>query len=520
MTDKQENTAPAADQSEQGSGTTPNTQEALQDTSSSKEALQSIDFDIPIGAPTEQRLPTAEEFKGISESVDRVESSLQRMADEIQSAQYQALSELKTQNLLQGVTESIRASISVLSETVWGDIEGITKTITESVLSSIGEILKSLKEGFEEEERLYAEQLKPFIAKELKAAKKDHPEIEEITADDIVESCYLFVGDIEEAELEKMQQEFSDHIDPLLKNIKLIYGIVKKAKKALEVGEERSSLPRIDPKKITELQYPLDKVNASLWGLIPLKEATALKAESDKDGKKGKQASIYVLLDFDELDGIKISRQLTSYDKLVFIAVANLKAQGHDTITAWQVYNAMGGVSRPKKDTIEKIIQSIETLSKCRVTIDNTEEAKLYTKYDRVKATFPLLTTKICSGYANGKIVDNAITVSEVPDLLTFAEKRGQLTTVPLRLFKSPISKTEANLLLEDYLFTRIARMRNSPKITRTILLETVYSKCNISSRNQKARLPEKLERLLQFYKDESWITGFTITERNIEIKT
>lgn len=519
MTDKQENTLTAADQSEQGSGTTPDTQEALQDTSSSKEALQSIDFDISIGAPTEQRLPTAEEFKGISESVDRVKSSLQRMADEIQSAQYQALSGLKTQNLLQGVTESIRASISALSETVWGDIEGITKTITESVLSSIGESLKSLKEGFEEE-RLYAEQLKPFIAKELKAAKKDHPEIEEITADDIVESCYLFVGDIEEAEVEELQQEFSDYTDPVLKHFKLLYGIVKKAKEAFEVGKDRSLLPQISSKKITELQYPLDKVNASLWGLILPKEKTALKAESDKDGKKGKQANIYVLLDFDELDGIKISRQLTSYDKRVFIAVANLKAQGHDTITAWQVYTAMGGVSRPKKDTIEKIIQSIETLSKCRVTIDNTEEAKLYTKYDRVKATFPLLTTKICSGYANGKIVDNAITVSEVPDLLTFAEKRGQLTTVPLRLFESPISKTEANLLLEDYLFNRIARMKNSPKITRTILLETIYLKCNISSRNQKARLPEKIERLLQFWKGEKWVSDFTITERSIEIIT
>ena len=305
-----------------------------------------------------------------------------------------------------------------------------------------------------------------------------------------------------------------------MQNIKLIYDIVEKAKAAFEAGEERSLLPQISPKKITELQYPLDKVNASLWGLIPLKEATALKAESDKDGKKGKQANIYVLLDFDELDGVKISRQLTSYDKRVFIAVANLKAQGHDTITAEQIYKAMGNPKRPNADTIKKILQSVECISRGRVTIDNTEEANMYTRYDRVKATFPLLTTEICSGYANGKVVDNAIRVLEVPKLLTFAEKRGQLTTVPLRLLESPISKTEANLLLEDYLFNRIARMRNSPKITRTILLETVYQKCNVTSKMQKSRLPEKIERLLQFYKNESWIKGFVITERNIEIKT
>ena len=74
----------------------------------------------------------------------------------------------------------------------------------------------------------------------------------------------------------------------------------------------------------------------------------------------------------DELDGVKISRQLTSYDKRVFIAVANLKAQGHDTITAWQVYNAMGGVSRPKKDTIEKICFTVNKFLYIRMININT----------------------------------------------------------------------------------------------------------------------------------------------------
>ncbi|MBQ2348061.1 MAG: hypothetical protein II388_06810 [Clostridia bacterium] len=498
MTDKQENTAPAADQNEQGSEITPDTQEVLQETSHSKRALPSINFDVPT-ENTPQRQLTAEEFQ---ESVERVSKSLQKIIDVQQEI-------TKSLPPVEEIMAGINQMTSNISQMVWGNF-----------LKGIEEILKAVQEGFEET-RLYAEKLKPFIEKELKVAQKSHPEIKEITADDIVNDLsYFLVGEIEEAELEELQQKFSDHTDPILQNLKLIYGIVKKAKKALEVGEERSSLPRIDPKKITELQYPLDKVNASLWGLIPLKEATALKAESDKDGKKGKQASIYVLLDFDELDGVKISRQLTSYDKRVFIAVANLKAQGHDTITAEQIYKAMGNPKRPNADTIKKILQSVECISRGRVTIDNTEEAKMYTRYDRVKATFPLLTTEICSGYANGKVVDNAIKVLEIPRLLTFAEKRGQLTTVPLRLLESPISKTEANLLLEDYLFNRIARMRNSPKITRTILLETVYQKCNVTSKMQKSRLPEKLERLLQFYKDESWITGFTITERSIEIKT
>lgn len=477
VTDTHENTAPAADQNEQGSGTTPDTQEVLQETSRNKGALPSINFDVPTEDTPQRQLTTAE----ILEMLD---------------------STSKRFNLFLQAIQNIMANFPSPAE------------ISDFIFNKMQPFLESFKEAEE-----HAELLKPYIEKELKKSKKLHPEIENISPEDIANVSIISLMGADEAKIKALQRDYSDK-DPILENIDTILDILRKAKENFAAASNKDLLPQIKAKKITELQYPLDKVNASLWGIVPVKKMTALKAESDKDSKKGKQANIYVLLDFDELDGVKISRQLTSYDKRVFLAVANLKAQGHDTITAWQVYNAMGGVSRPKKDTIEKIIQSIETLSKCRVTIDNTEEAKLYTRYDRVKATFYLLPTEICSGYAKGIIVENAIKVLEIPKLFTFAEQRGQLTTVPLRLFESPISKTEANLLLEDYLFNRIARMKNSPKITRIILLETVYQKCNVTTYKQKARLPEKIERLLQFYKDESWIKGFVITERNIEIKT
>ena len=477
MTDTHENTAPAADQNEQGSGTIPEAQEVLEDNSSDKGALPSINFDVPTENIPQRQLTTAE----ILEMLDRASKAF---------------------NLLLQAIQNITANAPSPAE------------ISDFLFNKMQPFFENFKEAKE-----YAELLKPYIEKELKKSKKLHPEIENISPEDIAKVSVISLMGADEAETKALLRDYSDK-DPILENIDTILDILRKSKENFAAASNKDLLPQIKAKKITELQYPIDKVNASLWGLIPVNETTALKAESDRDGKKGKQASIYVLLDFDELDGVRISRQLTSYDKRVFIAVANLRAQGHDTITAWQVYNAMGGASHPKKDTIEKIIQSIETLSKCRVTIDNTEEAKLYTRYDRVKATFYLLPTEICSGYAKGIIVENAIKVLEIPKLFTFAEQRGQLTTVPLRLFKSPISKTKANLLLEDYLFNRIARMKNSPKITRIILLETVYQKCNVTTYKQKARLPEKIERLLQFYKDESWIKGFTITERNIEIKT
>ena len=280
------------------------------------------------------------------------------------------------------------------------------------------------------------------------------------------------------------------------------------------------NIERINTKKIDGVAFPLDKVNSTLWYGFPVGEVKDLKAESDKDSRKGNQANIILLLDFEALNGVNISRELTVYDKWVWNACANLKEQGHDVITAEQIYKAMGNTGRPNAKTKEKIMESVETISRARVTIDTTEEHDLYPKYERIKATFPLLATETCTAYARGQIVESAIKIIDSPKLFAFAENRQQVTRLPLNVLDSPVSKTDDNLLLSDYLLTRISKMRNSKYITRTILLDTIYQKCGIDSRMKKSRLPEKIERILNHYKELEWIKDFKITEREIEIIT
>ena len=276
----------------------------------------------------------------------------------------------------------------------------------------------------------------------------------------------------------------------------------------------------INTQKLSSVNFPLDKVNSTLWYGFPVGEVKNLKAESDKDSKKGKQASILLLLDFAALNGVNISRELTVYDKWVWNACANLKEQGNDVITAEQIYKAMGNTGKPNAKIKEKIMESVETISRARVTIDTTEEHELYPKYERIKATFPLLATETCTAYARGQIVESAIKIIDAPKLFAFAENRQQVTRLPLNVLDSPVSKTGDNLLLSDYLLTRISKMRNSKYITRTILLDTIYQKCGIDSRMKKSRLPEKIERILNHYKELEWIKDFKITEREIEIIT
>ena len=280
------------------------------------------------------------------------------------------------------------------------------------------------------------------------------------------------------------------------------------------------NIERINTKKIDSVAFPLDKVNSTLWYGFPVGEVKDLKAESDKDSRKGKQASILLLLDFQALNGVNINRELTVYDKWVWNACANLNEQGHKAFTAEQIYQAMGNEGRPNSKTKEKILDSVETLSRARVTIDNTEEHELYPKYDRLKATFPLLDTEICIAYSRGQIVEDAIRIIQSPKLFEFAEDRHQITKLPINVLESPLNKTEDNLLLSDYLLMRISKMRNSKYITRTILLDTIYQKCDIDSKMKRARLPEKIEKILNHYKELEWIKDFQITEREIIIIT
>lgn len=279
-------------------------------------------------------------------------------------------------------------------------------------------------------------------------------------------------------------------------------------------SEETIEATKIISKKIKEIEYPLDKVNSKLWGLMPNHEA-ALKAESDNSKE---QANIYLMLEFDDIKGLSISRPLTYYDKKVFLAVCNLKEQGNDVVTTTQIYRAMGNRSKPNATDREKMLKSLELMSMARVSLDNTEEANLYPKYDKVKMRFNLLNTIILEGYKNRHIIEDAIKIEQSP-LFIFSKNRKQITKAPIELLESPISQTEANLQLEDYLLRRIAQMKNKNELKRTIILETIYNNCDVTTSKQKARLPEKITRILDHYKKIQWIKGYTIDDKSIKIK-
>ena len=297
----------------------------------------------------------------------------------------------------------------------------------------------------------------------------------------------------------------------------------KDSKKKETDSGELEELPIIQRvKKPESVCYALFKPTYTLFNNFPIGQTKKLNAASEADRRKGKTANILLLLNFDELEGVKISRTLTIYDKSVWNACANLARCGYEIVTAQDVYRFMGYSSKLNPRDKKKILESIETIVRARVFINNKEEHALYKKYDEISLNTPLLAAEICKAKIGNTVVEEAIRIIEPPKLFAIAEKRGQITTIPFAVLESPINKNDDIALITDYLLMRISRMKNNKHIQRTILLDTLYDKCNItdsaSDRVKKTRLPDKINRLLNHYKSVGWIGGYKLTTKEIVI--
>ena len=125
----------------------------------------------------------------------------------------------------------------------------------------------------------------------------------------------------------------------------------------------------------------------------------------------------------------------------------------------------------------------------------------------------------------NGKITDIAIRVFREPPLMTFARNRKQITTIDIKVLQSPISKTDANLLIDDYLISRISPEKKNGKDCFRILYKAIYSHANIADspktnaeKQQKKRARGKIENYLKHYTRTELIYGYTMEKDGISI--
>ena len=144
------------------------------------------------------------------------------------------------------------------------------------------------------------------------------------------------------------------------------------------------------------------------------------------------------------------------------------------------------------------------------------EEAGTY-RYPKFVYKGQLLPTEGIEMIVNGNIVEEAIHLLREPPAMAFAKGRQQVTTIPMKLLQSPLSKTDMNLAVEDYLITRVAHVRRGRGQPR-ILYETVCAAAGVTDRKQKERVPERVKKILSYWVECSFITDFESDKKGVTV--
>lgn len=285
-------------------------------------------------------------------------------------------------------------------------------------------------------------------------------------------------------------------------------------------GFTSAIVPKVPAHRLTKIDFPIDKVNNNVWqmledtnGQLMLKIDTAPKK---RWSKKGVPVEVLYSLDFSSLENVSITRKLEPYDKRVYLAIAAIFNDGYDIMSIQQIYNAMGYTGRMSATDIKKINAAITKMNGAHIYIDNIAEHTAL-KYDHFKYDGDLLPMERIQAIINGQAVEAAIHIFREPPMVSFARDRKQITTLDIRLLDTPLSKTNANIQLEDYLLEQIAHMKKGT-IRNKMLYETIYQKTGITQKKQKQRAPEKITRLLDHYIACGHIKGYDDTGDGVVI--
>lgn len=344
--------------------------------------------------------------------------------------------------------------------------------------------------------------LEPFLEKELPAIHKA-PGLEDVTLDDL--KSYIGLDG------EPIKEEPDGQPIPA--------AIRAALERAVEAAKKAQSAI-VTAKRADIVEYPLDKVNREIWSLLQETTGKQLKLGLNVAAEgSDRKINIYYAIDFDKLEkeGIKITKKLLPFDKRVYIAIAALYNAGNSYITLTQIYYAMGNTGKPSKNQLEKINDSVTKMKGADVFLDNIHETEVY-NYLRFKYQGYLLPAEIVTATINGQLTESAIHLFREPPIVSFAKQRKQITTITVKVLQSPISKTDANLLIDDYLIERIAQAK-SGRQPKKILYSKIYEQAQITTPSQRTRAPEKIKTYLEHYKSCGLISAYKMKEDGITIE-
>lgn len=286
----------------------------------------------------------------------------------------------------------------------------------------------------------------------------------------------------------------------------------------IAAAQKQEKENNITAEKLKQFEYPKDKITQKTWnGLSSLQRNCDGEIVFALQGNDAPTRTSYdIAFDIDQKDGIEITKELTPFDKRVFLAVCNLYRENGEMMTLGQIADAMGYGTRINKKIFEKIHSSLTKMGMARVFIKNLSisEKKITEEYDFHLLAFSRLTARI-----NNKICRTAIRVLEEPQYMKFVKSTKQITTIPPAILKSPLSKTDTNIMIEDYLINQITAMKHNPNYNKKIKFKTVCEHCNQESKMQQSRTPAKIYKFLDHCAACNWINSYSKKPDGVTVK-
>lgn len=338
--------------------------------------------------------------------------------------------------------------------------------------------------------------LLPFLLEEVKDLRKQ-PGMEDLT-------------------LRKFLQNVDENGEPTESLFSQAIKRARQKKNNIDIQDSATNIPIVTVKPIDKVEYPLDKPNSIIWNLLEVAEEIEFATEKHTSKK---EATVVYSINFDELENeIAISKKLTPFDKRIYMAVSALFNGGNEIVSITQVLSKIGMTGKPSKQDVTKTLESLKKMLTAHIHIDNISEHKTYKNYPQFKYDGILLPIEIVSAYINGQLTESAVHIFREPPMITFAKERRQITTIPTHLLESPVSKTDQNLIIDNYLIERISRAKRGKTNKIKMLYNTIFENCNITTVKQKQRAPEKIERYLTHYIKCGFITRYNKIINGIEI--
>ena len=242
-------------------------------------------------------------------------------------------------------------------------------------------------------------------------------------------------------------------------------------------------------------------------------------------GKKAKKEVLTkVMLYYDENKVTLSGREkFMPYDREVYDSVVSLYEAGNNIITPIMVYRAMNGLFATeyvKPQALETVEKSLSKSMFIKITIDYTDEAKLYNKnVEETKYEGYLLAAEKIKVKINDETKE-AYKLYRKPILYEYAQISGQIITVPSKLLqtKDAVRGTDEVIVIRGYLLRQIEWIKHDKSNrSENITYQGIYEELGIlkfnynetAYKNKTRKIRNNIKAVLDEWQKQGYIKKY-----------